>query len=29
MEKDRPLLWQWSRKFWQLVQTQSAQSKWL
>jgi putative peptide zinc metalloprotease protein len=29
MERDRPLLWQWSRKFWQLVQTQSAQSKWL
>ena len=29
MERDRPLLWQWSRKFWQLVQTQTAQSKWL
>ena len=29
MEKDRPLIWQWSRKFWQLIQTQSAQNKWL
>jgi hypothetical protein len=29
MEKDRPLLWQWARKFWQLVQTQNASNKWL
>jgi putative peptide zinc metalloprotease protein len=29
MEKDKPLIWQWSRKFWQLIQTQSAQNKWL
>ena len=29
MEKDRPLLWQWVRKFRQLVQTQSSNSKWL
>jgi putative peptide zinc metalloprotease protein len=29
MEKDRPLLWQWMRKFRQLVQTQSSSSKWL
>ena len=29
MEKDKPLIWQWGRKFWQLVQTQNAQNKWL
>jgi len=29
MEKDKPLIWQWSRKFWQLIQTQNAQNKWL
>ncbi len=29
MEKDKPLIWQWKRKFWQLIQTQSAQNKWL
>jgi putative peptide zinc metalloprotease protein len=28
-EKDRPMIWQWGRKFWQLVQTQNAQNKWL
>jgi hypothetical protein len=29
MEKNRPLIWQWGRRFWQLIQTQSQQSKWL
>jgi hypothetical protein len=29
MEKNQPLLTQWMRKFWQLVQTQSAQNKWM
>jgi hypothetical protein len=29
MEKDQPLIWQWQRRFWQLIQTQSAQNKWL
>lgn len=29
MEKDRPLIWQWGRKFWQLLQTQNAQNKWI
>lgn len=29
MERDRPLIWQWGRKFWQLLQTQNAQNKWL
>jgi hypothetical protein len=29
MEKDKPLIWQWQRRFWQLIQTQSAQNKWL
>lgn len=29
MEQDRPLIWQWGRRFWQLIQTQSTQSKWL
>jgi hypothetical protein len=29
MEKDQPLLAQWMRKFWQLIQTQSAQNKWM
>jgi hypothetical protein len=27
MEKDRPLIWQWSRKFWQLIQ--SEKNPWL
>ena len=25
----RPLVWQWSRRFWQLVQSHSANNKWL
>ncbi len=25
----RPLLWQWGRRFWQLLQTHSAKSKWM
>lgn len=29
MERDRPLIWQWGRKFWQLLQTQNAQNKWI
>jgi multidrug efflux pump subunit AcrA (membrane-fusion protein) len=29
MEKNRPLIWQWGRRFWQLIQTQSQQSKWM
>lgn len=29
MEENKPLLWQWGRKFWQLLQTQNAQNKWL
>ncbi len=29
MEHDQPLLYQWGRKFWQLLQTQNAQNKWL
>ena len=28
MEK-RPLMWQWTRRFWQLVQSHSANNKWL
>jgi hypothetical protein len=29
MEKNRPLIWTWARRFWQLIQTESQQSKWL
>jgi putative peptide zinc metalloprotease protein len=25
----RPLIWQWGRRFWQLIQTESSGSKWL
>ena len=25
----RPLIWQWGRRFWQLIQTESAGSRWL
>jgi putative peptide zinc metalloprotease protein len=27
--RDEPLIWQWSRRFWQMVQTQGHNSKWL
>jgi hypothetical protein len=25
----KPLIWQWGRRFWQLVQSHSANNKWL
>jgi hypothetical protein len=25
----KPLMWQWGRRFWQMVQSHSASNKWL